>query len=124
MTEPAKPLSSTIRGNILAIALELIEGARTEAYGDPMLNLDCASVLKNTVRAFKQRQMSAVEQEAIDQCLTKIARIYTGPRYLPDNYIDLAGYAAIAGEAAARFQPAAGPVSESPEASTMAADAE
>lgn len=115
-----EPGSTTIRGNILGHAAYLTEGERDEMYGDPMLNLSCAGMLKQTANRFKQRQMSAAEQEAIDQCFSKIARIYTGPRYIPDTYIDLAAYAAIAGEAAARFASSTGEVKGSPEEGTIA----
>ncbi len=90
----------TYRGDLLAEAKYLTEGPRKKAYGEPLINLTCAGQLKLITHKYQQRVMSAGEIEAIDLCLTKIARIVTGKDVVYDNYIDLAAFAAIAGELA------------------------
>lgn len=92
------------RDFILDTAREATMGDRNRTHGDPMDNLGLAGELKVLFRTYARKAMrpiSAAEQEAIDLCLTKISRIAVGSLN-PDNYIDLAAYAAIAGEAATR----------------------
>lgn len=90
------------RSAILSRAALLVSTDRSKQYGDAAVNMSCAANLKEVVRAHRTRSMSPEEVEAIDMCLTKISRIVTGPTPHEDNYTDLAGYAAIAGEFATR----------------------
>lgn len=95
------------RDEILKRGIELTMGNRNSSYGDPLVNLGLAGALKMLIRDWMQihgipRDMSPGEIEALDQVLTKVARIYTGRLVVPDNYIDGATYFAIAGELAAR----------------------
>lgn len=92
------------RAEILALAGHLTSTLREEQYGSASINMGCAGKLKAVVRGYRTRTMSDEEVEAIDMCLTKISRIVTGPTAHEDNYTDLAGYAAIAGEFATREQ--------------------
>lgn len=39
--------------------------------------------------------LSRVQKEALDMIATKIARIINGNSYIKDNWIDIAGYAAL-----------------------------
>jgi len=90
-----------IRVNILLEAADLTGSVREQDYGDPSQNLRCAAELKLVFRKHcGKRPISSGEQEAIDRCFEKLARVATGPIVKRDNYIDLAGYAAIAGEIA------------------------
>ncbi len=97
-------LPTTRRGEILATARDLTEGDRNKAYGDPSVQLGLAGSLKavahNAHIASGRRAISAAEWEAIDMVLSKVSRIVLGPECRPDNYVDLAAYAAIAGEIA------------------------
>lgn len=86
------------RSAILDRASLLVSTDRSKQYGDAATNMGCAAELKSVVRDYRTRSMSPEETEAIDMCLTKISRIVTGPTPHEDNYIDLAGYAALAGE--------------------------
>lgn len=90
------------RSTILQCASVLVSTDRSEQYGDAAHNMSCAASLKSVIREFRTRSMSPEEVEAIDMCLTKISRIVTGPTPHEDNYTDLAGYAALAGEFATR----------------------
>lgn len=96
----------TIRGNILATAREYTEEDRNKEYGDPYPQLGLAGLLKALLREHHSvhglRMLGPAEWEAIDMICTKISRVILG-QVKQDTYIDLAAYAAIAGECAARF---------------------
>ena len=89
-----------IRVSILNKGAALTAGDRDQSYGDPMVNLGLAGEIKTLCRRVQARPMHPAEIEAIDQVITKVARVYTGPQVKEDNYIDGATYFAIAGEAA------------------------
>lgn len=96
------------RQEILNVASSLTSSTRPSTYGDPKVNLACAGELKGVITKYilqnSLRDISPAEREAIDLCLTKISRIITG-QYHEDNYVDLAAYAAIAGECASHHSP-------------------
>ena len=99
-----------VRGQLLALASEATCGQRNLAYGDPSVQLALAGQLKHLCHSFFHagkdvRHIKAAEWEAIDMCLTKLSRIVMGPVITKDTYIDLAAYAAIAGECALKDQP-------------------
>ena len=86
-------------------AEELLESR--SGYGLPEINLSCARKLK---RAYREgvvdschnhadhdvtKNMVEAHDEAMEMCLTKIARAATGQRKA-DNYDDLIGYATLA----------------------------
>jgi hypothetical protein len=102
--EPPPGRYSTVRPArvvILAEAQSLTWGERDKEYGDPLVNLTCSRKLKDVFREYLKRPMSDAEMEALDMVLVKFSRIITGtPKQ--DSYIDLAGYAALAGEMAER----------------------
>lgn len=87
----------TIRGDILREALLLVEGDRQAAYGDPSVGLACAAELKAVYRRYADGAHPAGHDEAIEALLLKVARIATGSWHR-DNYVDIAGYAALAWE--------------------------
>lgn len=83
------------RTECLKLAEEAVSKDREEEYGPPEVNLQCtadlwSTYLKHTVTA---------EDVAILNILQKISRTACGP-VGPDTYIDMAGYAALAGELA------------------------
>lgn len=94
------------RGDILRTAASLTEGDRAAAYGEPFENmLNFASLLGGYLEARFSVHHDAVtaEDAAFIMVLAKMAR--TIDHKLPphaDNYIDLAAYAAMAGEIAAQ----------------------
>lgn len=87
----------TIRGDTLREAIRLTEGNRQQAYGDPAITLSCMGLLKTIYRTFSRDKYSLAHDEAVEAALIKIARIATGS-FHPDNYVDGAGYIAIAAE--------------------------
>jgi hypothetical protein len=91
------------RVQILHQSAKLTGGQRDKTYGPPVVNLGLAGLLKRTFWGNATRLMSDAEREAIDQVLTKLARVGTGT-YHEDNYIDGAAYFAIAGEVGALAQ--------------------
>ena len=73
-------------------AKELVEGDRQDEYGDKLKNHKNIAALWST---FLQKNISA-HDVAICMLLVKVARLKHRPT--EDCYIDMAGYAAIAGE--------------------------
>jgi hypothetical protein len=85
----------TIRGAILEDAKALTEGDRNQAYGHPYEGM---TRLAQLISAYLSVEISAVDASVIC-CLLKISRVAGNPNH-HDNYLDLAAYAAIAGECA------------------------
>ena len=98
---PARdPSTPPQRVHILTEAARLTGADRNKTYGDPGVNLACAGELKDVFWRYAKanpREISPAEGEALDQVMTKLARLATGAAKL-DNYIDGAAYFAIAGE--------------------------
>lgn len=81
------------RSEYLEKSKQTICNDRQDQYGEPE---DSFGVISTLWKAYKGVDFSA-HDVAIMMALLKIARIATGqPK--PDNYIDLIGYAACAGE--------------------------
>ena len=78
---------------ILESALECVTGRRVEDHGRPE---DSFQVIANLWNAYSGHDYSAMDV-AIMLGLLKVGRIACGQGTV-DNYIDLAGYAACAGE--------------------------
>ena len=93
---------------IIRKASDLVGGDRKEAYGDALDGLNRIAVLWNAHIIASgnglTKPLTAVDVAWMMVSL-KHARAFTGP-HRDDNYIDAAGWAAIAGEAAARLQEA------------------
>ena len=87
------PISKTTRSYILATADEIVNGARNESYGNPEDNF---SRIANFWSTYLKTDITA-HDVAIMMILLKIARTSTGDGSM-DNYVDIAGYAACAGE--------------------------
>jgi hypothetical protein len=91
-----------IRSSILHEGIKLTCGDRDKEYGDPKQNMTCAGELKATIRRYMARDITPAELEALDMVLTKMSRVITGPEVKRDTFVDMATYAAIAGEMAIR----------------------
>ena len=97
------------RAEILHEAEKCVCTDRQEQYGSPESNFGLIAELWQTY--LRQRCVSSgadvcilPDDVAVMMALLKIARIATG-QTKPDNYIDLAGYAACAGEIACGGEP-------------------
>jgi hypothetical protein len=89
-----------LRVQILQQGVRLTSGDRNKSYGEPIINMGLAGKFKALFRENAVRKIGPAEQEAIDMVLTKVARLASGKVPGRDSYIDLATYAAIAGELA------------------------
>lgn len=91
--ELASDISKTTREQILTEANKIVNGARNEAYGSPENNFrNIADFWSN----YLGKEITA-HDVAIMMILLKVARTQSGMGSM-DNYIDIAGYAACAGE--------------------------
>jgi pyruvate formate-lyase activating enzyme-like uncharacterized protein len=91
----ANEKQETVRGQILDTAKNLTESARNQTYGDPVANM---KKLGELIGAYLGVPVSAVQASVI--CvLLKVSRVAVNEKHA-DNYLDLAAYAAIAGECA------------------------
>jgi len=84
------------RTDILEKAARCVNGQREQDYGSPEDNF---SLIASLWSAYTGRPLTAIDV-AMMMSLLKIARIKTGSSNM-DSYVDLAGYAACAGEIAA-----------------------
>lgn len=86
------------REEILRTAEKLICGERQAQYGDAAANFGVVAKLWQAYTGLPY----SVSDVAMMLALLKVARIAGG--YKEDNFVDLAGYAALAGEIAANEQ--------------------
>ena len=84
---------TTKRSNILYEAESIVNGERNSAYGNPVDNFRKIAAL---LSSYTGHDYSA-HDVAIMMILLKVARTQSGTGSM-DNYIDIAGYAACAGE--------------------------
>ena len=84
------------RKEILEAAIKTVCEDRQDSYGKPEDNFEIIAELWS---GYLGDVLLRAEDVAIMMILLKIARIRTG-KYNPDNYIDIAGYAACAAEVA------------------------
>ena len=91
--ELASDISKTTREQILTEANKIVNGARNEAYGSPEDNF---KRIAGYWSGYLEKEVTA-HDVAIMMMLLKIARTSTGTGSM-DNYVDIAGYAACAGE--------------------------
>ncbi len=95
-----------IRTVILERAAQLVSENREEQYGSPHDNLSATAKLIESYLIAKFRGATVDEKQfeitaedvAWINVLQKIGRCITGKVVVRDNYIDAAGYAALAGE--------------------------
>lgn len=83
------------RSKILAVANQIVTMDREKEYGTPENNFE---LISNYWSTYLGKQITG-HDVALLMCFLKIARIQTG-QAKADNYIDLAGYSACAGEIA------------------------
>lgn len=83
------------REEILNTAKDIVNGARNATYGSPE---DCFGTIAGLWGSYLGRTLSATDV-AMLMVLLKVARSKSSPGYA-DNYVDIAGYAACAGELA------------------------
>lgn len=85
-------------------AADLVAGDRAEAYGDVVEGLEKIATMMNAVLTVAGKP-TAVPIEPRDVAMLmiamKAARVYTGPLRI-DSFVDISGWAAVAGEAASR----------------------
>jgi hypothetical protein len=85
-------------------ATDLVGGDRKAAYGDVVDGLEKIATMMNAVLTIAGKS-PAIPIEARDVAMLmvamKTARVYTGP-FRADSFVDIAGWAAVAGEAASR----------------------
>ena len=111
LREAVEQLSAPVirtRAEILEAAGKCITGGRDEEYGEPEDSFDLiARLWEPYIRAACVSPSADVEirpqDVAILMALLKIARAAVNDK--PDNFVDLAGYAACAGEAAQSAYP-------------------
>lgn len=91
------------RGTILETAASYVTKDREAQYGSPEDNFGIIAKFWNTYLGEQNMLTTSIDAHdvAIMMCLLKIARIASGQKK-DDNYIDLAGYAACAGEIATK----------------------
>jgi hypothetical protein len=90
-----KPMSKDLRLDILKDAIDLTEGDRNDAHGDPMVNHTRIAMIWSGILG----QKVSASQVAMCMAGLKLARAAYNPTIL-DSYIDGAAYFAIAGEVA------------------------
>ena len=85
---------------ILVKANQLISKPRNETHGDAFKNHAEIAEIWNIFLDGKLRPMANITAKdvAIMMILLKISRTTQGEKFNLDNYVDMAGYAAIAGE--------------------------
>lgn len=88
------------RAEILQAAEKCVCEDRQEQYGEPGDTFKAISLLLNAYKVSRKNGgIFNAHDAAIMMALVKIGRIATG-QFKEDNYIDAAGYLAIAGELA------------------------
>jgi hypothetical protein len=91
------------RSEILDTAKSLVTGDRQDEYGTPQLVYGVVAQMMEAYLNGRRRAETHItispEDVLIVMALVKIGRISTG-KVRADSYIDLAGYAALAGEVA------------------------
>ena len=85
---------------ILALAKEMVSKDRNETHGDAFKNHAEIAEFWNIFLDNKLRPMSNITAAdvAIMMILLKISRHTQGEKFNLDNFVDMAGYSAIAGE--------------------------
>jgi hypothetical protein len=87
----------TVRGQLLLEAKQLIEGDRNVTYGEPTQNFTNIAGMWNILFAHKLTEDFTPRDIAQAMIALKQCRTITQPKR--DNFVDIAGYAAIGWEA-------------------------
>ena len=108
--------SKTTAKQILETAAGYVAGPRQESHGDKDLCFRCMDLADQLLMGFEQitrKRPAPGVTAALRMILYKMARVYAGG-HNKDDYVDMAGYAACAGEVAAIIMEAEeGPINES-----------
>jgi hypothetical protein len=100
--DQAKPQEARTAAAILTGAAALVGGDRARTHGDKVENHRNIAILQDAFLKIRRAPGPLGPLDAaLMMVLLKIARTQTGA-YNPDDYADMAGYAAVAGEIAAR----------------------
>lgn len=91
----------SLRGNLLAQARDLTDGARNLTYGSPVANMQHTADIFNAIVGGDKR-LDAYST-AMFLVSVKLARLRTSPHH-EDNYIDAMAYLGIAAECALERQ--------------------
>ncbi len=91
----------TIAGDIARKAAELVDGDRAGTHGDKLDNHCDIASLWTAYLGKRLRSILGAKDVALMLALLKIARTKSGA-HNPDDYLDGAGYMAVAGEIAER----------------------
>ena len=88
------------KSEILLKAAELVNGGRQETHGDTKQNHEQIAEFWNIFLDNKLKPMASITAQdvAVMMILLKISRSTQGEKFNIDNFIDMVGYAAIAGE--------------------------
>jgi len=87
------------RADILTDAITKITGSRQEEYGDPHVSHELIAALWTNYLSVHPQGPLMPHDVAVMCVLQKVARIALNPTHA-DNYVDIGGYAGIAGELA------------------------
>lgn len=90
-------VEGTVRGDVLLEAKQLIEGDRNITYGEPTQNFTNIAGMWNILFAHKLNEPFTPRDVAQAMIALKQCRTITQPKR--DNFVDIAGYAAIGWEA-------------------------
>ena len=92
--------NSMRKEDILKKASELVTGDRNETHGDAFQNHAEIAEFWNIFLDGKLQSMASITAQdvAIMMILLKVSRSNQGKKFNLDNFIDMAGYSAIAGE--------------------------
>lgn len=86
------------RSEILRTAVELIDGERDASYGDPDKQYECTAGLWEAYLRGRGMAVNITPHDALVMMgLLKVSRMACGAAH-EDNYVDAAGYIALAGE--------------------------
>lgn len=94
---PEKDLSESISARILENAYDAITIKGVKKYGPPKTVFEVARSLNHIYGMVSNKRNIAAHEEAIHMAIHKLARIACG-EYNLDNYVDMCGYIALAGE--------------------------
>jgi hypothetical protein len=94
---PAKGAPAGSAGDLEAIGLDALIAARQATHGDFARTAAVAQAIKAVLAAAGADRFEPAQREALDMIAAKLARICAGDPTHADHWLDLAGYAWLAG---------------------------
>lgn len=85
------------RTDILSMTSDLISGERANTHGDAVTGFAAISLMWDALDMARGSRARDAEDVALAMIAVKLVRASANPRHL-DNWIDMAGYAALGGE--------------------------